>query len=428
MPRPELYSATAETSNDAILVCAIDQQISEELALVIAATGRPLIQGVVPKAPHAANEATGDIALGRFGTGAKWRQCAAIVLDPIAAEYVRQAKENGVDVFGRVPIILVASCTGDMDENVSRSLGAVTTAVVPAENIRLVSVLGRKGPIAVERAVPRSAPDDTVISTPRSLDDVSLEAQRGTAPSVAVVPAVGGAGASVMAACLAMQMALTCPCCLIDADEYSGGADLLLGMESELGVRWGDLGTGAGQLDPEALFNALPAPRMRSELKVLTSSRSRELTAAEQQITPDGVVKVLTTLVGNGVGVVIDVPREPAFMSRVSEKTDMVAIVLPLSVRGIAAAGRLAGKLRGLGIEPVALVRAQRSSDISVQEVEQATGLHVAGEVRYLRGLSHEIDVAGLGRSTSIISAGLAPIVQAIEDVAASHGRKVRHG
>lgn len=133
----------------------------------------------------------------------------------------------------------------------------------------------------------------------------------------------------------------------------------------------------------------------------------------------------MSTLLSHEVSVVVDLPRDRRFFPMVLEQVDIVAIAVPQAVRAIAAAGKLATEIRDCGIEPVALLRAQRSNDISAQEIAQATDIRIAGEVKYLRGLSHEIDVSGLGRSVGVIGAGLAPL---IEQLVGSLLGRTRHG
>lgn len=417
MPRPDVFTSAIETSSDAILVWIADQQLFEEVSLIVAATGRPMLT-------------VGSTAGSEVFSGAKWRQSAAVIVDNSVAARIQKAMESGTQISARGPLIVVSGGVSDSADQVVRAVGAALEVVLPAENIRLVSVLGRSGQVNI----PGSSPGERNLMMPpvaprtapltAGIADIA-----GAAPSIAVIPAVGGAGASVMAACLAINLAQYRSCCLIDADEYSGGADLLMGMESEPGVRWGDLGTGTGQLDPEALMTALPVVRTRPELRVLTSTRCRGVTSAStypsNYPTPEGVAKVMSTLLSHEVSVVVDLPRDRRFFPMVLEQVDIVAIAVPQAVRAIAAAGKLATEIRDCGIEPVALLRAQRSNDISAQEIAQATDIRIAGEVKYLRGLSHEIDVSGLGRSVGVIGAGLAPL---IERLVGSLVGRTRHG
>ena len=63
---------------------------------------------------------------------------------------------------------------------------------------------------------------------------------------IAVIGGRGGAGASVFATALAQSAP---DALLIDADPWSGGIDLVLGTESETGLRWPDLALQGGRLN-----------------------------------------------------------------------------------------------------------------------------------------------------------------------------------
>jgi secretion/DNA translocation related CpaE-like protein len=83
--------------------------------------------------------------------------------------------------------------------------------------------------------------------------------------AVAVVGGCGGAGASSLAAVLALATATVFAeqgrdaiCTLVDLDPLSGGLDLLLGSEREPGPRWSGLHLAGGSLDPAELVHALP--------------------------------------------------------------------------------------------------------------------------------------------------------------------------
>lgn len=77
---------------------------------------------------------------------------------------------------------------------------------------------------------------------------------------VLVAGAHGGAGTSTFACIAALRAAREAEpgVVLVEADAHGPGLDLLLGMESEPGLRLGGVHAGAGTLDPEQLWTALP--------------------------------------------------------------------------------------------------------------------------------------------------------------------------
>ena len=77
---------------------------------------------------------------------------------------------------------------------------------------------------------------------------------------VLVAGAHGGAGTSTFACIAALRAARDAEpgVVLVEADAHGPGLDLLLGMESEPGLRLGGVHAGAGTLDPEQMWTALP--------------------------------------------------------------------------------------------------------------------------------------------------------------------------
>lgn len=78
---------------------------------------------------------------------------------------------------------------------------------------------------------------------------------------VGVVGVHGGAGASTVAAWLARTLEGRFRVALVDADQCSAGADRLLALDGQAGVRWADLRSDSGVLVPGRLLNSLPSER-----------------------------------------------------------------------------------------------------------------------------------------------------------------------
>lgn len=76
---------------------------------------------------------------------------------------------------------------------------------------------------------------------------------------ICVIGGRGGAGASVLSACLALRASDDrLSTLLIDADPLGGGLDALLGQEETPGARWADLVSRQGRISSSALRQALP--------------------------------------------------------------------------------------------------------------------------------------------------------------------------
>ncbi|MBA3368550.1 MAG: septum formation initiator, partial [Geodermatophilaceae bacterium] len=76
---------------------------------------------------------------------------------------------------------------------------------------------------------------------------------------IAVIGGCGGAGASTLAAALAVSAARSGhQPVLLGADPWDGGIDITLGAEEVSGPRWPDLATVSGRLSTAAILDGLP--------------------------------------------------------------------------------------------------------------------------------------------------------------------------
>ncbi len=131
-----------------------------------------------------------------------------------------------------------------------------------------------------ERAVEIGA--ERVIELPGAeswLVSALADATEGPAPTtgraLAVVGGRGGAGASVFVAALGLTaLRMSQSALLIDCDPLGGGLDLVLGAESEQGLRWPDMHLRAGRVAASSLHDALPSrTRGTTRLTVLSGAR-----------------------------------------------------------------------------------------------------------------------------------------------------------
>ncbi|RVW00998.1 septum site-determining protein Ssd [Rhodococcus spongiicola] len=173
---------------------------------------------------------------------------------------------------------------------------------------------------------------------------------------VAVVGGCGGAGASSLAAAIAMESARLSAeasaraagdesrarwTLLVDADPLGGGLDVLLGIEGKHGLRWPGLAVEGGRVFADALRAALPSHG--KGLSVLACGRG----SGE----PSGPAPAAATAVvesGRSAGgvVVCDVPRNlTAVGESLLDGADLVVVVLPATVRGGLAAERVLARI-----------------------------------------------------------------------------------
>ena len=227
-----------------------------------------------------------------------WADAPAVVVDAPMARALVEA-----EVARRSHVVLVDPGVGDQDE-------IWRTAV-------------RLGAALVCR------PDADAQHEALELLAAALEG-RAEACVLAVVGAVGGSGASTVAAGIALASARrSWRTVLCDLDPC-GGIDLVLGAEAEDGARWDTLDLGGGRLPAGALVDVLPRHR---DVAFLT--RARDGAAVEPE--PRTVV---TAARRASDLVVLDVPRHPTALP-VLGAAELTVVVVPASVHGIAAARHL---------------------------------------------------------------------------------------
>src|SRR5690606_38995412 len=156
----------------------------------------------------------------------EWLTAAAIVADPSSVAVLARVRPPRRDGF----ILVSAGEPGSDTWRLAIDLGAADAATLPVDESRLVRAL-------TEARVPRRHP----------------------AGVLAVISAHGGAGASTLAAAVALTgVSRGAPTLLLDLDDVAPGADLLLGIEQRPGLRWQDLSLEGGVVGGTALHRALP--------------------------------------------------------------------------------------------------------------------------------------------------------------------------
>ena len=192
---------------------------------------------------------------------------------------------------------------------------------------------------------------------------------------VSVTGGRGGAGASVLAAGLAMTSARQGRAAmLIDLDPLGGGIDLLLGAEDSSGLRWPDFAETRGRLAAATFRDALPE---RHGLTVLSWDRG-----SLSSVPAEAVHAVITAAARACDIVILDLPR------RGDEATDealsqcgCALLVVTADVRGVAAAARVALRLTAVAADVRVVVRGPSPSGLGADEIFEALDLPVAVEM-----------------------------------------------
>jgi secretion/DNA translocation related CpaE-like protein len=209
----------------------------------------------------------------------------------------------------------------------------------------------------------------------------SVEPSRTTGQLVAVVGGRGGAGATTLAVALALTAARRGHrTLLVDGDPLGGGIDLVLGGESDAGLRWPDLGDTRGRVPGAALLGAVP--RMH-DVFVLSWDRSDVLRV------PGEAMESVLEAGRRGCDIVaVDLPRSLDEAGRaVLSLAGLVLLVVPAEVRAAAAATRVATQLAPHCADLRLVVRGPAPSGLGPEEVAGALGLPLVGFLRPEQGL-----------------------------------------
>jgi secretion/DNA translocation related CpaE-like protein len=217
----------------------------------------------------------------------------------------------------------------------------------------------------------------TLPADERALVELMSDAVEGTTAggsTIAVIGGCGGAGASTLAAALALTAARAGPTVLIDGDRYGGGLDVLLGAEQRPGARWPDLAATRGRLRAGALTESLVHI---DGMAVLSWDR-----AAAVELSADAAAAVVAAAIRGFRYVVVDLPRrlDPA-STVLASAADLVIMVVPASVRATAAAAAVAAQVLSHCAQLRLVVRDARSGQLTVGEIGGALALAVAATV-----------------------------------------------
>ena len=283
-----------------------------------------------------------DVLSASGGLRAVWRAAHVVV---VGADLARAVAAAGLP--RRADVVVLS--TEEPDAALWRSaveLGAAQVLCLPADDQDLVELISD-----------------------------AAEERTASGTTIAVIGGCGGAGASTLAAALAVTAARAGSTLLVDGDRFGGGLDVLLGAEQQPGARWSDLASTRGRLSAAALTGALVRV---DDLAVLSWDRTEAV-----ELGTDAAAAVMDAAIRGFRWVVLDLPRAlDAAALVLAGAADFVVIVVPAAVRAVAAAATVAADVLGQCGELRLVVRDARAGQLDAAEVAAALGLPVAASVQ----------------------------------------------
>ncbi|MGH3471010.1 MAG: septum site-determining protein Ssd [Nocardioidaceae bacterium] len=222
------------------------------------------------------------------------------------------------------------------------------------------------------------------------LTDIA-DGSTGVGSVVAVIGGCGGAGATTFSCALALHAARGgVRTLLVDADPLGGGIDLVVGCETQDGLRWPDLATTQGRVNAREFRSALPSI---DDLSVLSWDRGDHV-----EVDQATMRAMLTVGRRSADLVVVDLPRHAITREGVGGllTCERALLVTTCDLRSVAASRRVLQFVGGLGA-PVRLVaRTSSTSDLPPDLVAASLELSLLASYPTYRGLPRAVS-EGLG-------------------------------
>ncbi|MEW5810815.1 MAG: septum site-determining protein Ssd [Actinomycetota bacterium] len=327
----------------AILIVVSDPVLRAMVDRVVAAAGVAAVRSVEPSSRRV------------------WTGAAAVLLDAAAARSCAEC-----DLPRRARVVLIGGrAPGASQWEAAVAVGAQHVLTVPNQEAELMAVLTE------------------------AADEARDGGARG--PVVAVMSGRGGGGASVFATALARTAAESL---LVDADPWGGGLDLVLGSETEPGLRWPDLTLAGGRLTYAALREALPR---RHGVAILAGSRVLAGERPAGEIDPPALGAVIDAGSRGGVPVICDIARRPLpAIDAALAAADLVVLVTPADVRSCAASAATAQWVLTCNPNTGVLVRGPSPGGLRPIDVARIVGLPLLTAMRPHPGLEQQLERGGV--------------------------------
>ncbi|SDS60433.1 septum site-determining protein Ssd [Corynebacterium timonense] len=324
------------TPTEPLLIAIDDPLVHPEAVHIAAATGRPVI------------DADGPDALRRH-----YARAHAVFLDAAHSAALQTLPP-------RPGVFLLGSDVETIAAQHAASPGVEGAFVVPAQAGDLLRAVG-----ALRTAAP---------------------SPHGREAVIAVLGAAGGVGASTLGAAICRAAPRELEPMLVDAHRYSGGLDLLLGIEEEIGARWGEIVLGDGSVNRADVRRALPSTR--DGIAVLTHARTtiNDPSGADKH----EIERLVAATSGAGL-TVVDSP-----VRLMPARCDLAVVLTPAEVRGAAAAARIVAECSAASTPAALVVRHRGWSSLESGEIARIARAEVIAQIQHAPRLPRAVEVEGL--------------------------------
>lgn len=220
------------------------------------------------------------------------------------------------------------------------------------------------------------------------------EPTKSKGQSVAVVPASGGAGASLVACGLAFHARqIFHEVALVDLDYGCASLDIMFGLENQAGMRWHDFSEIHGSINGNDIYRSLPC---RDNVGLLTHG---QLTSAEQSVPKNLILNKLKEACDL---VVIDFPKssDKEFSFEALTDCDLVLVTTTATVRGCASAKRSIAGIAGYAKNIELVVRNVPGSNLDPMQIAELLNTPLAcvinTDARIVEQIEHGFGVSGI--------------------------------
>ncbi len=299
-------------------------------------------------------------------------------------------------------VVLGADVAGELSQGfVPRRAGVIVATRAPGAND---SVWQRAAALGADRVA--LLPEGEVWLVDR-LAAVGVEG-RASAPTIAVLGACGGAGASSLSIALAVGAAqLGRPACTVDLDPVGSGLATLLGADRPVGLSWEELAQTKGRVRGDSLLSALPR---FADVAVLGWGDSRVHTLG-----PGVAGATIDALAQSCDFMSIDLPRTLGdSAAEVVCRSAMVALVVPRRSTAVVSAARLLESEELAGANLQLVVRGPAPVGLEAYRIADSLGIpllcDIPGDSRVDRRLEQGLPPVGVRgglrkASTAVLSA-----------------------